>query len=139
MANFAPLYTILSFIIFMLSFYSGCGSRSYDGGVAERVPSVTSDIPLHIPMEKWCIAKNGTSDDLLQSNIDYACANGADCGPIQVHQVCYLPNKYFNHASFAMNSYFHTVGSVPENCDFNNSGRVVFFDPSYDACIYPSS
>ncbi|KAI9197734.1 hypothetical protein LWI28_003378 [Acer negundo] len=89
--------------------------------------------------EKWCIAKNGTSDDLLQSNIDYACANGADCGPIQVHQVCYLPNKYFNHASFAMNSYFHTVGSVPENCDFNNSGRVVFFDPSYDACIYPSS
>ncbi|TXG47856.1 hypothetical protein EZV62_027150 [Acer yangbiense] len=88
---------------------------------------------------KWCIAKNGTSDDLLQSNVDYACANGADCGPIQVDQACYYPNTNFNHASFAMNSYFHTVGAVPANCDFNNSGRVVFFDPSYHDCIYPSS
>ncbi|KAK2642783.1 hypothetical protein Ddye_024546 [Dipteronia dyeriana] len=139
MASSAPLYNILSFVIFMLSFYSGYGIRSYDGGVVERVPSITIDIPLHVAMRKWCIPKNGTSDELLQSNIDYACANGANCGPIQVHQVCYLPNKYFYHASFAMNSYFYTVGGLPANCDFNSSGRVVFFDPSYDACIYPSS
>ncbi|KAH7568607.1 hypothetical protein JRO89_XS06G0021700 [Xanthoceras sorbifolium] len=89
-------------------------------------------------MKRWCIAKAGTSDDLLQSNIDFACAR-ADCGPIQVDQACYYPLTNISHASFAMNSYYHTYGIDPINCDFNNSGRVVFFDPSYRACTYPPS
>ncbi|KAL5772008.1 hypothetical protein ACOSQ2_011932 [Xanthoceras sorbifolium] len=125
MANFALPCTIL-FIILMSSFYSGYGSRSYIGEMNTS------------PNEKtWCVAKAGTSDDVLQSNIDFACSQPqVDCGPIQSGAPCFLPDDQINHASYAMNSYFQNYGKTPETCDFSGSGIIVTLDPSYGSRSY---
>ncbi|KAL5839141.1 hypothetical protein ACOSQ3_011845 [Xanthoceras sorbifolium] len=113
----------------MSSFYSGYGSRSYIGEMNTS------------PNEKtWCVAKAGTSDDVLQSNIDFACSQPqVDCGPIQSGAPCFLPDDQINHASYAMNSYFQNYGKTPETCDFSGSGIIVTLDPSnrsiwFDGC-----
>ncbi|KAL5774056.1 hypothetical protein ACOSP7_011613 [Xanthoceras sorbifolium] len=128
MANFALSCTIL-FIILMSSFYSGYGSRSYVGEMDT------------LPNEKtWCVAKNGTSGDVLQSNLDFACSQAqVDCGPIQSGAPCFLPDDLISHTSYAMNSYFQNYGKTPESCDFRGSGVIVTLDPSHDACTYPST
>ncbi|KAL5841241.1 hypothetical protein ACOSQ3_011844 [Xanthoceras sorbifolium] len=105
----------------MSSFYSGYGSSSYVGEILDTLPAEKT----------WCVAKNGTSGDVLQSNLDFACSQAqVDCGPIQSGASCFLPDDLINHASYAMNSYFQNYGKTPESCDFRGSGVIVTLDPS---------
>ncbi|KAH9749356.1 hypothetical protein KPL70_005345 [Citrus sinensis] len=78
----------------------------------------------------WCVAKPATSDQLLQSNIDFACQK-VDCSPIKSGGACFDPNTPMHHASFAMNLYYQNNGKTAASCDFNNSGLIVAAnDPS---------
>ncbi|KAM7259476.1 hypothetical protein ACFE04_015217 [Oxalis oulophora] len=86
----------------------------------------------------WCVAKPGTSDDILQQNLDFAC-NHIDCSLVDDGGPCFNPTTLMNHASFAMNLYYQRIG--PQNatsCDFRSTGLVVTNDPSYGACVYES-
>ncbi|KAH1244113.1 Glucan endo-1,3-beta-glucosidase 7 [Glycine max] len=84
----------------------------------------------------WCVAKAGVSDAQLQANIDYACSQGIDCGPIQPGGSCFEPNTIASHAAFAMNLYYQTSGKNQWNCDFSQSATLTSQNPSYNACIY---
>ncbi|KAL5144269.1 Glucan endo-1,3-beta-glucosidase 7 [Glycine soja] len=84
----------------------------------------------------WCVAKAGVSDAQLQANIDYACSQGIDCGPIQPGGACFEPNTIASHAAFAMNLYYQTSGKNQWNCDFSQSATLTSQNPSYNACIY---
>ncbi|KAH7565122.1 hypothetical protein JRO89_XS09G0137400 [Xanthoceras sorbifolium] len=76
-----------------------------------------------LPNEKtWCVAKGGTSGDVLQSNLDFACSQDkVDCEPIQSSAPCILPDDVINHDSYTMNSYFHNYGKTYESCNFRGS------------------
>ncbi|KAK1381259.1 PLASMODESMATA CALLOSE-BINDING PROTEIN 3-like [Heracleum sosnowskyi] len=87
----------------------------------------------------WCVARSDASDDALQLALDYACASGADCIPIQPSGLCFLPNTIQAHASYAFNSFFQRKSMVPGSCDFSASATVAKTDPSYGSCVYPSS
>ncbi|KAL5839140.1 hypothetical protein ACOSQ4_011748 [Xanthoceras sorbifolium] len=129
MTNFALSCTIL-FVILMSSFYSGYGSSSYVGEILDTLPAEKT----------WCVAKNETSGNVLQSNLDFACSQAqVDCGPIQHGAPCFVPDNLINHASYAMNSYFQNYGKTPESCDFRGSGIIVTLDPSRGGCTYPST
>ncbi|KAG8369655.1 hypothetical protein BUALT_Bualt14G0036400 [Buddleja alternifolia] len=73
----------------------------------------------------WCVARSDASDQALQTALDYACAAGADCTPLQSSGLCYLPNTLQAHASYAFNSYYQRKGNAPGSC--------------YGSCVYPSS
>ncbi|RWR87120.1 Plasmodesmata callose-binding protein 3 [Cinnamomum micranthum f. kanehirae] len=87
----------------------------------------------------WCVASSNTSDEVLQSALDYACGAGADCTPIQLDGLCYLPNTLESHASYAFNSYYQKKGMAPGSCDFSGLATVALTDPSYGSCAFPSS
>lgn len=78
---------------------------------------------------KWCVVKPMTSNDILQSNIDYAC-NQVDCSIIKEGGQCYEPNTLLNHASIAMNLYYQSTTKVDSSCDFKTTGLIVVNDPS---------
>eukprot|EP00249_Psilotum_nudum_P003419 c16805_g1_i1 orf=562-2166(+) len=86
----------------------------------------------------WCIANPQASDSALQAGLDYACGQGADCGPIQADQSCFVPNTLVAHASYAYNSYYQRHGRNYWNCFFNGAALVTPTDPSVGSCIYPS-
>ncbi|KAK0578327.1 hypothetical protein LWI29_008687 [Acer saccharum] len=77
----------------------------------------------------WCVAKNFADEKVLQSNIDFACSNQVDCGPIQSGGSCFLPDTVYSHACFAMNSYFKLHKTL-ESCQFDSTGVIVTVDPS---------
>ncbi|KAF8032299.1 hypothetical protein BT93_D1273 [Corymbia citriodora subsp. variegata] len=117
------------------------GSHSHDGGqVAEDVPSFLPatrkflDHPALISKNSvnglWCVAKDGVPDSQLQSNIDFACSNGADCGPINAGGACFEPNTVRAHASYAMNSYFQANGQTVDACNFDGTGVTTDQDPT---------
>ncbi|XP_017220258.1 PLASMODESMATA CALLOSE-BINDING PROTEIN 3 [Daucus carota subsp. sativus] len=87
----------------------------------------------------WCVARSDASDDALQAALDYACASGADCNPIQPSGLCFLPNTIQAHASYAFNSFFQRKSMAPGSCDFSATATVAKTDPSYGSCVYPSS
>ncbi|KAL5772007.1 hypothetical protein ACOSP7_011611 [Xanthoceras sorbifolium] len=90
------------------------------------------------PPGTWCVAKPGTRDDLLQQNINYAC-NNVDCSPSTDDDgACFNPTTLINHASFAMNLYFQSMGRNSASCDFKQTGLIVMTDPSYGQCYYSS-
>lgn len=79
----------------------------------------------------WCVARSDASDDALQLALDYACASGADCTPIQPSGLCFLPNTLQAHASYAFNSFFQRKSMAPGSCDFSATATVAKTDPSY--------
>ncbi|KAI4295407.1 hypothetical protein L6164_035456 [Bauhinia variegata] len=79
------------------------------------------------PTDGWCVAKPGTNDALLQSNIDFVC-NRFNCKDIQQNGQCFNPNTLINHASFAMNLWYRTIGKG--DCNFTNSGLIAITDPN---------
>lgn len=87
--------------------------------------------------KRWCVAKENIYFKLLLSNIEFACAHGADCDAIKAVGNCYEPNTLTSHASFAMNSYYHKLGVAnDDNCYFNSSGLIVYNDPSKVALLF---
>ncbi|KAG9440972.1 hypothetical protein H6P81_021137 [Aristolochia fimbriata] len=85
----------------------------------------------------WCLPKSGVSDAELQSNLDYACGMGIDCGPIQPGGACFVPNTLASHAAYAMNLLYQTAGRNPWNCDFSQTATLTSTNPSHDSCVYP--
>lgn len=87
----------------------------------------------------WCVARSEASDEALQTGLDYACARGADCVPIQENGLCYLPNTLPAHASYAFNSYYQRSNMAPGACDFSGTATLAKTDPSYGSCVFPAS
>ncbi|KAI9198882.1 hypothetical protein LWI28_023740 [Acer negundo] len=86
----------------------------------------------------WCVAKPGTRDDLLQQNINYAC-NNVDFRPsTDDGGSCYNPTTLINHASFAMNLYYQSMGRNSSSCNFKQTGLIIMTNPSYGQCSYSS-
>jgi hypothetical protein len=78
----------------------------------------------------WCVARSDASTQALQTALDYACASGADCTPIQSSGLCFLPNTIQAHASYAFNSYFQRKAMAPGSCDFSGTASASKSDPS---------
>ncbi|KAK7359267.1 hypothetical protein VNO77_01220 [Canavalia gladiata] len=78
----------------------------------------------------WCI---------LQEGLDFACAQGADCTPIQSGGTCFKPDTVQSHASYAFNSYYQRKNQDPPSCDFGDAANITTIDPSYGSCVYPST
>ncbi|KAH1055019.1 hypothetical protein J1N35_033084 [Gossypium stocksii] len=83
-----------------------------------------------------CSFHSGTSDELLQLNINFAC-NLVDCNATHSGGVCYYPATLINHASYAMNLYYQITGRKKSNCNFRETSLIVSSDPSYGNCSYP--
>ncbi|KAJ1397709.1 X8 domain [Sesbania bispinosa] len=111
-------------------------SMSYDVGLAkssQQTPSTSPTTPVSPAPNAaagWCIPKTGVSDAQLQSNLDYACSQGIDCGPIQPGGACFEPNTVASHAAFAMNLYYQTFGRNQWNCDFSQTAMLTSQNPS---------
>ncbi|WCJ19612.1 Glucan endo-1 3-beta-glucosidase [Euphorbia peplus] len=86
--------------------------------------------------KKWCVAKAGTTDQQLQSSLDWACSQGVDCKPVQAGGACFEPNNIKAHASFAMNSYYQTHGKSDSSCSFSNTAVLTSTDPGSGGCKY---
>lgn len=102
----------------------------------------SANIPVTTPSPKpksgaWCVPKADVSDAQLQTNVDYACGKGIDCGPIQPGGACFEPNTLRSHAAYAMNLLYQTTGRNPWNCDFSQTATLSSNNPSYNSCIYP--
>lgn len=78
----------------------------------------------------WCVPKTGVSDAQLQENLDYACAFGIDCSPIQPAGACFEPNTLAAHTTYAMNLLYQTAGKNPWNCDFSQTAMLSSTNPS---------
>ncbi|KAL8128201.1 hypothetical protein AgCh_014965 [Apium graveolens] len=101
-------------------------------------PSTTPASPTDTPKSgAWCVPKTGVSDAQLQENLDYACAFGIDCTPIQPAGACFEPNTLAAHATYAMNLLYQTAGKNPWNCDFSQTATLSSTNPSYNGCTYP--
>lgn len=77
----------------------------------------------------WCIANPSSTNAELIADLDYACSQ-VDCSLIQQGSICFYPNTYFHHASFAMNLYYQNMGRHKLDCDFRNSSLISLSDPS---------
>ncbi|KAJ7980544.1 PLASMODESMATA CALLOSE-BINDING PROTEIN 3-like [Quillaja saponaria] len=97
------------------------------------------NVILGVEGASWCVARSDASTPALQTALDYACASGADCTPIQSSGLCYLPNTIQAHASYAFNSYFQRKAMAPGSCDFSGTATIAQTDPSYGSCVFPSS
>ncbi|GMH02757.1 hypothetical protein Nepgr_004596 [Nepenthes gracilis] len=119
-------------------------SMTYDVDLSKNsqgpstTPSTTPVTPSQRPTSGgWCVPKPGVSDSQLQANLDYACGQGIDCGPIQPGGACFEPNTVTSHAAYAMNLYFQIAGGKSWDCDFLQTAAVTSVNPSYNSCTYP--
>ncbi|KAF7124995.1 hypothetical protein RHSIM_Rhsim12G0075500 [Rhododendron simsii] len=88
----------------------------------------------------YCICKDGLSDSVLQKDIDYACANGADCSHILQNGSCYNPVTVKDHCNYAVNSYYQRKNQVSGSCDFSGTATTTQTVPNQSSgCVYPSS
>ena len=78
----------------------------------------------------WCVARSDASYGALQSNLDWACSHGADCGPIRPGGICFYPNTIQNHASYAFDSYYQRMRRAPGSCYFGGTATVAVTNPS---------
>lgn len=88
----------------------------------------------------YCLCKAGGSDAAYQPTIDWACANGANCGPIQENGPCYQPNNVKSHCDYAANSYFQNKGQAPDSCNFSGTATQSSTPPTtvVSGCSYPT-
>ncbi|KAJ8621103.1 hypothetical protein MRB53_029632 [Persea americana] len=117
-------------------------TMTYDIGLAKSsqgtpVTPLPNPSPPTSKTTGWCVPKAGTSDALLQSNLDYACGQGIDCTPIQPGGACFLPDTVASHATYAMNLLYQTAGRNPWNCDFSQTATITSTNPSYGTCAFP--
>ncbi|KAL6581988.1 hypothetical protein OROMI_006002 [Orobanche minor] len=98
----------------------------------------------------WCVVRSNANEQDLKTALNYACGAGADCAPIQSSGLCYLPNTFQAHASYAFNSYYQRTGNALGSCNFSGTATTAATDPSFDilmgnplsgygSCVYPSS
>ncbi|KAF1867280.1 hypothetical protein Lal_00049709 [Lupinus albus] len=87
----------------------------------------------------WCVASHNANADVLQKQLDYLCSHGADCSAIQPGAICFDPNTLYNHASYAFDSYYARTGGYSSSCYFGGAATIIYVDPSYGPCRYPSS
>ncbi|KAL2528592.1 O-Glycosyl hydrolase family 17 protein [Forsythia ovata] len=107
-------------------------SPVYDVGILRNPQTVNPGAPSPTIDEgkKWCVPKEDASDATLQNNIDFVCASGVDCNPIQDGGICFEPNNVRSHAFYAMNAYYQANGRNDFDCDFINTGIVTTSNPS---------
>ncbi|CAI9116732.1 OLC1v1017962C3 [Oldenlandia corymbosa var. corymbosa] len=86
----------------------------------------------------FCVPKQGVTEPELQANLDYACGQGIDCGPIQPGGECFEPNTLASHATYAMNLLYQKSGKDPQACDFSQTATFSSANPSYNGCQYPA-
>ncbi|XP_047051061.1 uncharacterized protein LOC124656343 [Lolium rigidum] len=89
----------------------------------------------------WCVCRPDASDEALQSTLDYACGNGADCAPLHAGAQCHSPDTLVAHCSYAANSYFHRISQTDDDatCDFGGAATLSETDPSSETCTYPAT
>ncbi|KAJ8570014.1 hypothetical protein K7X08_006591 [Anisodus acutangulus] len=87
-----------------------------------------------------CVCKDGSGDQVLQKNIDYACGNGADCTSILQNGPCYNPNTIKDHCSYAVNSYYQRKAATGATCDFSGTATLTSSPPaSTSSACYQST
>ncbi|KAJ4889900.1 hypothetical protein Rs2_29648 [Raphanus sativus] len=78
----------------------------------------------------YCLCKDGIGDNQLQTTLEYACAQLADCkqcraksyrGIRQDKGPCYQPNTMKSHCDWAVNSYFQKAAQAPGSCNFSGT------------------
>lgn len=79
---------------------------------------------------KFCVSKPEATDAQLEKNLDWACKQGIDCGPVEPGAVCDDPAGLRSRADFAMNTYYRTRGESKNSCDFEGTGRLIDTNPS---------
>ncbi|PPD85514.1 hypothetical protein GOBAR_DD17544 [Gossypium barbadense] len=99
-------------------------------------PSSGSFDPAYGDMLKGVLAFNNATSE-LQASLDYACAHGIDCSPIQPGGSCFEPNTLSAHAAYAMNLYYQSSGPDPSSCDFSQAAMLSSSNPSYNGCTFP--
>ncbi|KAK1380230.1 hypothetical protein POM88_026974 [Heracleum sosnowskyi] len=119
--------TVLCFIIIFALFCGFLIGRKTKH--CARVESPPTSAATTNQTRSWCVAKPGTSPDMLEQNTVYAC-NYVDCSIIRQGGVCFdAPNKLVL-ASVVMNTYYKREGSNSWNCDFAGTGMISSTDPS---------
>ncbi|KAF1860911.1 hypothetical protein Lal_00000326 [Lupinus albus] len=106
--------------------------------IDHQPPPTNTNVPPATQGQSWCVAKSGAPQSSLQSALDYACGNGADCSQVQQGGSCYSPVTLQNHASYAFNSYYQKH-PAPTSCDFGGTATLVNTNPSSGSCIFPST
>ena len=89
-----------------------------------------ANIPMPSDVKRWCVPKPNADVMALQENIEYGCAQGIDCNPIQPGGACYHPNTAQAHAAYVMNEYYQSFGRNSFDCDFGRTGVISTIDPS---------
>ncbi|XP_056160890.1 major pollen allergen Ole e 10-like [Syzygium oleosum] len=151
MASFSHFWVLTLFLATVLEGSRLASSQSYDGGrAAQDLLSLSSatrkllDDPTLIGKNsvlpasgEWCVPADGVPDQQLLANLNFACANGADCIPMQPGRPCFEPNTLLFHAAYAMNDYFQYHGRNPQACSFSGTGSFTNKDPSTKRCKFP--
>ncbi|CAI9776973.1 unnamed protein product [Fraxinus pennsylvanica] len=100
----------------------------------------TTTRPPFLVVVRWTTHHSSdASDQAMLAGLNFACAAGADCAPLQSSGLCYLPNTIQAHASYAYNSYYQRRNNDPASCYFSGTATIAKTDPSYGSCVYPSS
>lgn len=111
-------------------FFGGCNLIQTPTTPTSPVTPTTPATPSPVQASGWCVPKPGVSDAQLQSNLDYVCSQGLDCGPLQPGGACFDPNTVASHAAYAMNLLYQTAGRNPWNCDFLQTATLTSNNPS---------